>query len=100
MSGGRVAVRPDGIADQAGEVADEEDDGVAHVLKVLELADEHGVAEVQVGRGGIESGFDAHGLAGGERLLEALAQVALANDFGRALAQVGQLLVDGQEMRA
>ena len=55
-----------GIADEAGEVADEEDDGVAHVLKVLELADEHGVAEVQVGSGGIEPGFHAHGLAGGD----------------------------------
>ena len=86
-----------GIADEAGEVADEEDDGVAHVLKVLELAHEHGVAEVEVGGGGIESGFHAHGLAGGERFLDALAQVALANDFGRALAQVVQLLVDGWE---
>ena len=57
-----VAAR--GIADESGAVADEEDDGVAHVLEVLELADEHGVAEVQVGRGGIEAGLDAQGLAG------------------------------------
>ena len=88
-----------GIADEAGEVSDQEDDGVAHVLKVLELADEHGVADVQVGRGGIESGFDAHGLAGSDGALDALAQVALANDLGGALAEVGQLLVDGWELR-
>ena len=51
-----------GIADEAGEVADEEDDGVAHVLKVLELANEDGVAEVQVGRGRIEPVFTRRGL--------------------------------------
>ena len=43
------------IADQAGEIADQEDDRVAQVLEVLQLADEHGVAEVQVGRGRIEA---------------------------------------------
>jgi hypothetical protein len=71
---------------------------VAHVLKVLELAHEHGVSEMQVGGGGIETGFHPHGLARGERLLDAVAQVALANDFSGALAQVVQLLVDGWEL--
>ena len=60
-----------GIADEPGEVADEEDDGVAHVLKVLQLAHQHGVAQVQVGRGRIEAGLHPHGLAGGERFLDA-----------------------------
>ena len=83
-----------GIADEAGEVSDEEDDGVAHVLKVLELADEDGVSDVEVGRGGIEAGLDPHGLAGGERALDTFAQIALANDFGSALAQVVELLID------
>ena len=92
---GGVAAR--GIADEAGAVADEEDDGVAHVLEVLELADEHGVAQVQVGRGGIEAGLDAQRLAGLQRLFEALAQIALTNDFDRTFAQVGQLLVNRTE---
>src|SRR5258708_30930180 len=30
-----------GIADHPGEVADEEDDGVTHILKVFELADQN-----------------------------------------------------------
>ncbi len=85
-------VAPGGIADQPGEVADEEDDGVAHVLKVLQLAHEDGVAEMKVGRGRIHAQLDAHGPAGLQRLLETLAQVGLANDLHRALAQVLQLL--------
>ena len=72
---------------------------MAHVLEVLELAHEHGVAEMQIGRGGIEAGLHAHGLAGLAGFLQALAQVALADDFRRALAQVGKLLVNGWERR-
>ena len=68
-----------------------------HVLEMFQLAHQHGVPKMQVGRGGIEAGFHAHGLAGGERLLEALAQVALANDLGRAFAQVGQLFASSWE---
>jgi hypothetical protein len=69
-------VAPGGIADEPGAVADEEDDGVAQILEVLQLADEHGVAQVQVGRGGIEAGLDAHGLARLHRFLQPLAQIA------------------------
>ena len=58
-----------GIADEAGEISDEEDDGVAHVLKMFELAHEHGVAEMEVGRSGIEAGLDPHGRAGLARFL-------------------------------
>jgi hypothetical protein len=52
-----------GVADERGRVADEEDDRVAELLEVAQLADEHGVAEVQIGRGGIEAGLDAQRLA-------------------------------------
>src|SRR5208337_5534240 len=89
---GVVAAR--GLADKAGAVADEEDDGVAQILEVLELADEHGVAQMQVWRGGIESGLDAEGLAALEGLFEALAQIDLTDDFDRTFTQVGQLLVN------
>ncbi len=93
---GCVASR--GVADESGAVADEEDDGVAQILKVLELADEDGVAEVEIGRGGIKAGLDAQGLAALQGLFEALTQIALTDDFDRTFAEVGQLLVDGAEI--
>ena len=70
---------------------------MTHVLEVLELADEHGVAEMEVGRGGIEAGLDPHRLAGRQGLFDALAQVALADDLGGAFAQIGDLFVNGRE---
>ena len=51
-----------GVADEGGAVADEEDDGVAELLEVAELAHEDGVAEVEVGGGGVEAGLDAEGM--------------------------------------
>ncbi len=58
-----MAERPGRIADERGEVADQEDDRVPHVLKVLELAHQNGVAEMQVRRGRIEAGLHPNGLA-------------------------------------
>ena len=86
-----------GIADHAGEVADQEDDGVAEILKMLELAQQHGVAEMQVGRSGIESGFDPQRFAGGQRLFEFRAQFRLPNDFRGAFLDVGELFVNRGE---
>ena len=65
-----------------------------HVLKMFELADEDGVAEVQIRRGRVEAGFHAQRLAGGTRFLQLLAQLGFANDFRRAFTNVGELLVD------
>jgi predicted DNA-binding protein (MmcQ/YjbR family) len=65
---------------------------------VLELAHEHGVAEVQIGSGGIESRFDAQGLAGFEGGLKALAQIGDADDFGCAFLEQVKLFVDGSEV--
>ncbi len=66
LAGERLAgdVASGGIADEGGVVADEKDDLVAEVLKVLELAHQDRVAEVEVGGGGIESSLDAEGNAG------------------------------------
>ena len=75
-----------------GKVADQEDDGVAEVLKVLQLAHEHRVAEVQVGRGRVEAGFDAQWLAGEARGFEAFAQVGEADDLGRAFLEQVELV--------
>jgi len=55
LSGGVLAT---GVADHPGEVADQEDDRVAHVLELAHLVEQHGVADVQVGRGRIEARLD------------------------------------------
>jgi len=60
-----------------------------------QLAHEHGVAEVKIGGGGVESGFDAERAAGFERVFETLAEVVDADDFGGAFLEQVELLGDG-----
>ncbi len=98
VSGLRVTLRPVGSPMSAGGVADEKDDGVAELLKVAQLAHEHGVAQVQVGRGRIESGLHAQGAAGFAAVFKALAQVAHADDLRRAFLKQVHLFVYWQEM--
>ena len=57
------------IADHAGEITDQENDGMAEILKMFQLAQKDGVAEMQVGCGGIEASLDAQGGATGSGLL-------------------------------
>ena len=95
---GDIAARR--IADQPGHVADQKDDGMAQVLKVLHLAQQDGVAKVQVGRGGIKAGFHPQRtvvLQGGG---QALAQIFFANQFGEALFQVRQLLLNRRKWQS
>ena len=47
------------IADEAGEVADQEHHVMAKLLELAHLVEKHGVPEVEVGRGGVEAGLDA-----------------------------------------
>jgi hypothetical protein len=70
---------------------------MAKLLEVAQLAHEHGVAEVEIGSGGVESGFDAEGAAGFERIIEALAEIANADDFGGAFLEQVELLAHGWE---
>ena len=86
-----------GVANHAGKIADQKDDRVAEVLKMLELAQEHGVAEMEIGRGRIESGFYAQRLAGSKRLLQLGTKLGLLHNFGRALLDVGELFVNRRE---
>ena len=86
-----------GVADHRGEVADEEDDRVAELLEVPQLAHQHGVAEVQVGRGGVEAGLDAQRLAGGEGVLQTRAQASLASESAAGMS-LGDALVDEVEL--
>ena len=97
LSGGRVAERPVGSPIMPVKSPIRKDDGVAEILKVFELAQQHGVAEMEIGRGGIEAGFHPQRLAGGERLLQLGAQLGLLHNFRGALLDVGQLFVNGRE---
>jgi len=45
---------PGGIADHAREVADDDDHLMAEVLEVAQLSQHHRVAQMKIGRGGIE----------------------------------------------
>jgi hypothetical protein len=48
-------IAPGRIADQAGEITDQEGDLVPELLEGAHLVEQHRVAQVQIGRGGIES---------------------------------------------
>ena len=86
-----------GIADHAGEVADQKDDRVPEILKVFQLAQQHGVAEMQIGRGRIEAGFHAQRLVRSQRFFELGAQFGLLHNLRRAFLDVGELFVNGGE---
>ena len=51
---GPVGRAPAGVSHARGVVAHDQDNGVAQVLELAQLAQDHGVAEVDVGRGGID----------------------------------------------
>jgi hypothetical protein len=51
------------IADHAGEVADQENDLMPEFLELAHLVEQHGVAEMQVGRSRVEAGLDAQAAA-------------------------------------
>ena len=73
---------------------------MAELLEALELAEHHGVAQVDVGRGGIHAELDAQRrsiLA--KRHREALAQLVLAVELDRALAHHGELTLDFDRSR-
>jgi hypothetical protein len=59
------AVAPRGVADQGGEVADQEDHLVPQVLQLAHLVEHHRVADVDVGRRGVQPQLDAQRLARG-----------------------------------
>ena len=86
-----------GVADEGGGVSDEEDDGVAELLEVAQLAHQDGVAEMEVGGGGVEAGFDAERDAGFEAGFKAQFQVFEGDDLGCALGEEGELFFYGGE---
>ena len=83
-----------GVAHHGREIADQENRGVAEVLKMLQLADHYGVAQVNIRRRGVHAQFDAQGFAGLARYIELGAKFVFGNDLRDAFAQVVELLVD------
>ena len=71
---------------------------MAELLEVAHLAQEHGVAEVEVGRGRIEAGLDHQRLAGRSRALELGAELVLLDQVDGAAAQQRELLLDGGKL--
>ena len=73
-----------GVANHRGEIANQEDGGVSKVLKMLQLAEDDGVAEMNVGRRGVHAEIHAQGCARFQRLLKLGGQLRFGNDFGDA----------------
>ena len=92
--GGRVVLRPVGSPISPVYVADQENHAMPQILKVLHLAQQHGVAQVQIGRRRIEAGLHAQRTAGLLGLDQALAQVFFADQVGQPFLEVRQLFVN------
>ena len=86
---------PGGIADHRGEIPDQENRRVPFVLKMLQLPQHHGVAQVQVRGRGVDAQLHAQRLAGRSRAFQLGAQLFLANNFRGAFTQRGELFVYG-----
>src|SRR5690606_4494885 len=85
------------VADARGEVADDEDGPVAEVLELAQLAEDDGVADVEVRPRGVHAELDEEGLSGLDRAFQLGLQGGLGEDVGRAAAEVPELLVGGEE---
>jgi hypothetical protein len=92
-TGGLLARR---IADQTGEIADEEDDAVPELLEVLHLPDDDGVTEVDVGSGGIEADLHRQRPPLLRRPLQLCLQVLPLDQVDRSLGEVVELLIEGE----
>ena len=84
-----------GVADQGGVVADDQHRLMAQFLEQAQLAQRHGVAEVDVDAGRVDAVLDAQRLAGLDAALQLLPQLGLGHDLLDAAADQGQLFIDG-----
>ena len=78
-----------GVADQRGEVADQEDHLVPQVLQLAHLVQHHGVADVDVGRRRVQPQLDAQRLAAGLRPGQLLQPVLLRQQLLAAAQRNG-----------
>lgn len=84
-----------GVADAGGEVADDEDGLVAEVLELAELAEDDGVAEVDVGCGGVHAELDAEGFAVAGGFFELMLQFGVGVGMLAAGEELGEAEVGG-----
>mmetsp|Transcript_49010 Transcript_49010/g.115137 ORF Transcript_49010/g.115137 Transcript_49010/m.115137 type:complete len:407 (-) Transcript_49010:717-1937(-) len=84
-----------GVADQGGEVADQEDHLVTQVLQLAHLVQHHGVADVDVRGGRVQAQLDAQRHAGGSRTRQLLRPLGLRQQLADAAARDGQGFEDG-----
>lgn len=78
------------VADEAGHVADQEDDLMAEVLEVLHLPEQYGMAQMKIGGGGVEPSLHTQRAA----QFEPLSEILFPDHFREAFAKVGDLFVD------
>ncbi len=75
---------------QPGEIADQERDVVPELLELPHLVEQHGVAEMQIRRGGIETRLDMQRFPA----LQFFDQLTFGEHFLRAALELGQLFVE------
>src|SRR5579884_2035731 len=85
---------PARVANHPGEIADEKNNHVAEVLKMLQLSQQDGVSQMQVRRSWIESGFHAQRRFGLTRERELVPQLFLANDLDSPFAKIFELMFE------
>ncbi len=86
-----------GIADQAGEISDQKDNGVPQVLEVLHLADQDGMSQVDVGGGGIKAGLDQQGFSRFGGAGDLFLEILFADDLQRPFSEQIELFADRGE---
>ena len=67
------------------------------ILKVLQLAQHNGVAQMDIGRGRVDSQLYAQRFARRNRFLKLRLQLILANDFGDTFVNIGKLFLNRLE---
>jgi hypothetical protein len=77
-----------GVADGGGEVSDDEDGLVAEFLELSQFFDDQGVAEVDIGGGGIDAEFRPEGAI----FAEFIEQLFIGDDLGGAFGEEIELL--------
>ena len=98
---GRTDFRtPRRISHAAGEIPDEKNHLMTELLKLAELADGHGVSDVQIGRGRIETFLDDQRLARFLGTLEFAFEVFDQNGLLDAAQEKIELFFDGWEFQS
>ena len=99
VSGLRVSERPVGSPIMPVKSPMMTIDLMAEVLEVAQLSADHRVAQMKIGRGGIEPQLDLQRRASLARALELLRELRLDDDVGGAASDDPELLVDRRELQ-